>query len=221
MFLRSLQALRGACFGCVSLCGGTVGELTIAGLLGAFLVDLVAIVILAYVLHFRRYGRRALLVSYSAVNISLFVVAAALASTDPIGVGVGFGLFAVLSIIRLRSDEATPTETGYMMVALVLGLLNGLPGINLEMKVLLSGLLLGAMYVIDHPSLLGRNQYHRITVTLDRAYRDRDLMIAEIERRLGGTVKHVDVRDVDFVRETTLVDTRLVTPPRNQLKDGD
>ena len=42
------------------------------------------------------------------------------------GIGLGLGLFGILSIIRLRSDQITQEEVAYDFVALALGLVNGL-----------------------------------------------------------------------------------------------
>ena len=78
--------------------------------------DLVAIVILAYVLYFRRHRRRDLLLSYVALNIGVVAVTSALGSVE-VGVGLGMGLFGILSIIRLRSDQITQQEIATAMPA--------------------------------------------------------------------------------------------------------
>ena len=186
-------------------------EVTLEGLVRDLALNLVAIAVLAYALYFRRHRRRDLLLGYVALNISLFAVAAALA-TSPLSIGVGFGLFAVLSIIRLRSDETTQGEIGYMMVSLVLGLLNGLPGLLFEAKLLFTVLLVGAMYVVDHPVLLPYDRHQRFRVELEAVFTDPGELRAELERRLGGQVRHFLVQEIDFVRETMRVDVRLRLP---------
>ena len=45
-----------------------------------------------------------------------------------VGAGLGLGLFGVLSIIRLRSNEIAQHEIAYYFAALALGLLAGLSG---------------------------------------------------------------------------------------------
>jgi hypothetical protein len=185
-----------------------VGDLVLTDLVRDLALNLVAATILVYGLYFRRHRRRDLMLGYMAFNISLFTVAAALAST-PLNVGVGFGLFAVLSIVRLRSDEAAWSEIGYTMVALVLGLLLGLPGLMFEAKVLFAVVLLATMYVADNPVLVSPDKYQRYRVTLDVVHTDPDALRLELERRLGGTVRAVIIQDIDYVRETMRVDVRL------------
>jgi hypothetical protein len=186
-----------------------VGELLLPALLRDLLLNLVAVTVLAYFIYFRRHGRRDLLLGYVAFNLSLFTVAAALGSSSPLNVGVGFGLFAVLSIVRLRSDEATQGEIGYTMVSLVLGLLTGLPGLGFEIKVLFAVVLVASMYVVDHPALIPPQRYQRYKVNLDVVRTDPDDLRRELEARLGGTVGQVIVQEVDFIRETMRVDVRL------------
>lgn len=188
--------------------GLCVGELVVPELVQSLGLNLVAIVVLVFGIYFRRHRRRDLVLGYIALNVSLFAVAAALGSSSPLNVGVGFGLFAVLSIVRLRSDEATQAEIGYTMISLVLGLLNGLPGLQIEIKAMFAILLVGAMFIADHPALLPTDHYRRFRVQLDVVITDPDALRAELESRLGTRVKHMIVQDVDFVRETMRIDVR-------------
>jgi hypothetical protein len=188
----------------------SVGDLILPDLVRDLALNLVAITVLVYGVYFRRHRRRDLVLGYVAFNLSLFTVAAALASTSPLNVGVGFGLFAVLSIVRLRSDEATQPEIGYTMVSLVMGLLIGLPGLQFTVKVLFALLLIVAMYVVDHPAVLPPDRHQRFKLTLDVVIADPVALRAELERRLGGRVRHVIVQEIDQVRETMRVDVRII-----------
>lgn len=186
-----------------------MGDLEIDQLLQSLGLNLAAVTILIFVVYFRRHRRRDLVLGYFAYNVSLFTVSAALASTSPLNIGVGFGLFAVLSIVRLRSDEATQAEIGYTMVALVLGLLNGLPGLDLGVKAMFSVLLVGTMTVVDHPALLPLDRHQRFRVDLDVVLTDPAALRAELESRLGGTVHQVIVQEIDYIRETMRLDVRV------------
>jgi hypothetical protein len=183
-------------------------DLDFAELLRDFAINLVAIVILVFAVYYRRYRRRDHAVGFLAFNVSLFTVAASLTSTTGLNLGVGFGLFAVLSIVRLRSDEATQSEIGYTMIALVIGLLNGLPGLDLEVKVTFSALLVLIMAVVDSTVVFARRPYQRLRVELDTVISDHALLKSEVERRIGATVRQFVVTEIDFVRETMRLDVR-------------
>jgi hypothetical protein len=179
-------------------------------------VDLLAVFLLAYVLYFRRHRRADLLLAYVALNIGIFV-AVSLLSAARVDVALGFGLFAILSIIRLRSSAVTQQEVAYYFVALVLGLVNGLDLDDRRLVVLINALLLVTMLVVDSRPL--RDRARRLDVTLDTVHADDAALVADLERRLGGRVMHHEVNGVDYVRDMMLVDVRYrvgspITEPR-------
>jgi len=171
--------------------------------------DLVAITVMAYGIYFRRYYRRDLLLAYFALNIGVFAVTALLADNNA-SVGLGLGLFGVLSIIRLRSDSITQEEIAYYFIALALGLISGLPSSPAWLVPALSAALVAVMYCVDHPRLTARSQ--RQIITLDRAYPDHAKLKAALERLLGGDVRHMVVMQLDLVADTTMVDVRYRLP---------
>jgi hypothetical protein len=168
-------------------------------------VDLLAIFLLAYVLYFRRHHRADLLLAYVTLNIGIFV-AISLLGTVRVDIALGFGLFAILSIIRLRSSTVTQQEVAYYFVALVLGLVNGMNLNDRWLVVAVNVLLIGSMLVVDGRAL--RERARRLDVTLDVVHDDDDALVADLERRLGGRVMHHQVNDIDYVRDIMVVDVR-------------
>ena len=168
-------------------------------------INIAAIFLLAYALYFRRHRRADLLLAYVALNIGVFV-AISLLTTVRVDVALGFGLFAMLSIIRLRSSAVTQQEVAYYFVALVMGLVNGLDLDDRWLTVGINVLLLVAMLGVDSSPL--RDRARRLDVTLDVVHGDEASLVADLERRLGGKVMHHEVNDIDYVRGTMLVDVR-------------
>lgn len=181
---------------------------TAMSLLAALASDLAAIVLLAYGAYFRRYLRRDLLLAYVALNVGVLAVTVLLAGAQA-GIGLGLGLFGILSIIRLRSDQLTQEEVAYYFVALALGLVNGLRPALGWLAPAVSAVLVAIMYVVDHPRLGGRT--HRQLVTLDAAHPDRADLHRALQRLLAAEVRHVVVLEVDMVRDVTVVDVRFRT----------
>ena len=168
-------------------------------------VDLAAIFLLAYALYFRRHRRADLLLAYVSLNIGIFV-AMSLLTKVRVEIALGFGLFAILSIIRLRSSTVTQQEVAYYFVALVLGLVNGIGLDDRRLIVAINALLLLTMLVVDGTKL--RERSRRMDVTLDTVHSDEASLIADLEGRLGGQVMYHEVNQVDYVRETMVVDVR-------------
>jgi len=169
-------------------------------------LDLVAILLMAYVLYFRRHWRADLLLSYVALNIGIFV-AMSLLTQARVDIAVGFGLFAILSIIRLRSSAVTQQEVAYYFIALVLGLVNGMGVPDRGLVVALDVVLLLTMLVFDANSL--RDRSRRLDVRLDGVYTNEAALVAELERKLGGRVAYQEITEIDLIHGHMLVDVRL------------
>jgi hypothetical protein len=167
--------------------------------------DLVAIVILAFGIYFTRHRRRDLLVSFVGVNLGVLAVAVVLAGSTA-ALGLGLGLFGVLSIIRLRSSEISQREVAYYFASLALGLIGGLASDLSPVSFALMALIILAMFIADHPRLLSGSR--QLTMTVDRAIGDERELTAHLERALGGAVRHVTILQLDMVNDTTLVDVR-------------
>ena len=186
--------------------GVNMGNLDTAELIRDLALNLVSIFLLVYVIYFRRHRRWDQVVGYVAFNISLFTVSAALGSSGPVNVGVGFGLFAVLSVVRLRSDESGQIEIGFTMVALVLGLMAGLPGMEFGIKVLFAALLVISMFLVDMGAIGRRYRYARVKVELDRIIHEEEALHDHLRSTFGKAVKSVSLRSVDMVRDTMTLD---------------
>lgn len=171
--------------------------------------DLVAAVVLSAV-YFHRHRRRDLVVAFLGVNVGVLAVASVLGTAE-VALGLGLGLFGVLSIIRLRSSEISQREVAYYFAALAIGLICGLPHTDLATPLLLVGLIVAVLAIADHPRLLSRARHQ--TVHLDRAIADEAELRAELGRLLGGEVTALTVQQLDLVDDTTLVDVRYRVRP--------
>src|SRR5689334_17110688 len=149
-------------------------------------MDLVAILVLTFGLYVPRHHRRDLVVAFLGVNVGVMAVSAALLD-GAVTAGLGLGLFGVLSIIRLRSEELAQHEVAYYFAALALGLLGGVSVGPLWLGATLMAAILLALWVGDHPRMLPRSR--RQLMVLDRAFDREDAMVAHLEQRLGATIQ--------------------------------
>ena len=174
--------------------------------------DLVALMLLVGALYIPRHGRRDLVAAYIGVNVGVLAVTLLLSTSDNVGAGLGLGLFGVLSIIRLRSSSLAQGEVAYFFAALALGLLGGIKT-HLIIVTILMALILASLWVGDHPALMRRNRNQ--TVTLDRAISNENELIAELEDLLGAQVRSVDLKSLDLVNDTTIVEVHYRLRPRS------
>jgi hypothetical protein len=167
--------------------------------------DLIAIAVLVFGLYFPRHRRRDMIVAFLSVNVGVMGVTYAMTNAN-ISLGFGLGIFAVLSIIRLRSTELDQAEIAYYFTAIALGLLGGFPAMSPTISFTLMAVLLAVIAIGDSPRLLGRARHQ--TVNLDQAVASEDDAKALVEVLLHAQVTRLTIRKVDFVNDTTLCDVR-------------
>jgi hypothetical protein len=173
-------------------------------------LDVLSMLLLVGWLYRRRLAAPEMTLVFTALNIGLFAAVTSIGSGH-FPTGIGFGLFGLLSLVRLRSAAFTLKDVAYTFVALVLALVNGLPDRNLVLVVLLDALLLVSLWVVDETRR--KTPVTRLMrVTLDTAVTDLESAAAEVRRRISVEPLSVVVEDVDLVRDTTRVAVRYAVP---------
>ncbi len=173
--------------------------------LSSALADVVAIALLCFAFYYPRHRRRELLVAFLGVNVGVLAVTTSLVASDAT-LGLGLGLFGVLSIIRLRSFELGQHEVAYYFAALALGLLGGLGSLSLPLTATLMAAIVAVVGIADSPRLFPRDRQQ--VLLLDGAYPDEAALTVAVEAVVGGEVRRLVVHRVDLVNDTTLVDVR-------------
>jgi Domain of unknown function (DUF4956) len=181
------------------LAAGFTGGFGIAGRVG---LDVVMMFLLVGWLYRRRVAAPEMALVFTALNVGLLAAVLTIGSGD-FPTGIGFGLFGLLSLVRLRSAAFTLKDVAYTFVALVLALVNGLPERNVLLVISLDLVLLGAVWLVDDSRSSAPTQVMRMV--LDRALTEPGEVGAEVARRLGTAPVSVAVEDVDFVRDITRV----------------
>jgi hypothetical protein len=161
-------------------------------------IDLAATAALVYGLFYPRHRRMDLVVVYALFNVGVFLALSVIAAGE-VSMGVGFGLFAVLSIVRLRSEPFSNRELAYFFVALVIALVCALDIGHAAYAGLLAAVALLAAWAIDHPRL--SRPTRRLEVTLERVFADDELLRDHLHERLRAPVLDVTVLEIDYVRE--------------------
>ena len=142
-------------------------------------LDVVVILVLLFGLFMRNHKRSALVAVYLACNIGLFSVLTILAFS-PLSSSVGFALFGVLSIIRLRSYEFEHVEIAYFFMSLSLALITAIDLGDLKLPTLLSAVVLVSMALVDTSYI--RNKSQVISLTMSEIILDS----AELKKHLGN-----------------------------------
>jgi hypothetical protein len=152
--------------------------------------------------------------AFATFNLGVFVVLSAI-SAQHIGAAVGFGLFALLSIIRLRSEPFDFLELGYFFSALVLSVANGLDLTDTGFTVMLNVIILVSVYFLDNPVF--HTGLRRRRITLDRIETDAEALRNQLAVEQGLEIVDLSISEIDYVRESTEVSLRFVDRTRRKL----
>ncbi|MEO7944110.1 MAG: DUF4956 domain-containing protein, partial [Marmoricola sp.] len=111
-------------------------------------IDVLALFTLVGWLYRRRAAAPEMTMVFVTLNIGLHAALTAI-TAGHFPAGVGFGLFGLLSLVRLRSAAFSIKDVAYTFSALVLALVNGLPERHLVLVVVLNVLVLAAVWLVD------------------------------------------------------------------------
>lgn len=73
------------------------------GFLARLAIDLTCVFVLVRMIYYRAYGRADLFLTFFSFNLAIFIIAFVLNSTE-MSMGAAFGLFAVFSMLRYRTE---------------------------------------------------------------------------------------------------------------------
>jgi hypothetical protein len=184
-----------------------------ANLLIRAAADLITLLIIVGLLYRPQKSVPSMPLVLCALNVGLFTaVTAFIAVGDVVTGGLGFGLFALLSMLRLRSAAFTIKDVAYTFVVLIVGLVNALPIDDWVLLGSANAALILVMGVADTRRSTKSTQVMRMR--LDNIYVDPIELRAELEHRLPVTIQSMRLKDVDYVRETTDVLLEYVADDR-------
>lgn len=171
-------------------------------LLARFGIDAVAMTALLFGMYYRRYRDKELVTSAGMFNIFVFAVLTVLSSIE-FSLAAGFGLFAILALFTLRSEQISKIEITYFFGSVAIAVICSVLGTDLVFVACVTGLVLVGAYVIDHPRIL--SSVDGIKITLDKidshALSDPDLMREDLSKRLGVDVMSFQILSFDYINE--------------------
>lgn len=171
-----------------------------------FFIDVFAMFILLRGIYYRRYGDKALMTSAALFNVFIFSVLTILSSVN-FSVNAGFGLFAILALFTLRSEQIGKIEITYFFGSVAIAVISSVQGTQLPFVLVTVAILVLSTYVIDHPSLL--RSVHSVRLTLDKidaeAIANPEHMCSELSERLGVKVLSFQIVSLDFIHDMAVL----------------
>jgi hypothetical protein len=173
-----------------------------------FAVNLaVALIIVRFIYYPLKQSRKYVL-TFLAFNTVIYFVMGLMSSTE-LSVGAGFGLFAIFSVLRYRTDPMPIREMTYLFVLIALPVMNSLLVVNgayVEMAVA-DGIIVAVLYFLERE--VGFDYQRSKTITYERIELIRPenyyLLLDDLCERTGIDIIRCEIGRIDFLRDVAEV----------------
>ncbi len=177
------------------------------------LIDLSATFVLVRLIYFPSYKHRDLFFTFFIFNIIIFFLAFLLNKVD-LSMGAAFGLFAVFSMLRYKTEEISIKDMTYLFLCIAIGLISAVTKIKdapdaLEYVLLcgINGVILLITFLLESKILMKKEMVKLIVyenIELIQSERTEELM-ADIRKRTGINVHRYSIQKIDFLKDAAQI----------------
>lgn len=177
------------------------------------LIDLVSLFLLLQLIYRPTYKKRDLFFTFTIFNLVIFLVSFLLGKVE-LSMGAAFGLFAVFSMLRYRTEEISIKDMTWLFLVIALGLVNAITkikdasdGYEYLLLAFINGGVLLLAFLLETRSLFNKENsktvnYEKISLVHES---QRQALIDDLRLRTGLDVKRVSVLRIDFVNDSALL----------------
>ncbi len=171
----------------------------------SFLFNLSIVLVVVRLIYYPKTQNKRYVFTFLAFNTIIYFVLSFLTSIE-ISVGVGFGMFAIFSILRYRTDPIPIREMTYLFVITALPVMNS-AGLRSEiwLELVIANLsVLIILFILErewgfHYEASKKILYEKIELIKPQ---NRHELISDLEERTGLIIKRVVIGKVNFLRDT-------------------
>jgi len=173
-------------------------------LLGFLVNFVVGLIIVRFIYYPRTKDKRFVFTYLTFSSVIYFVVS--LMANITIGIGVGFGLFAIFRIVRYRTEPMPVREMTYLFVLMSLPVMNSSGMLQTAWPQLLiaNTVIILVLWLLEKEwgfeyQLPRHVVYEKIELIQPSRQAE---MVADLEARTGRKVERVEVGKIDFLKDT-------------------
>jgi len=176
-----------------------------------FFINLLFIAILSYVCYFRTSKNHQIAASYLLFGVGIFVITNLLHTAD-ISMGFAFGLFAVFTMLRYRTEPITIKEMTYLFVVIAISLLSAVSTASAYELFFINSILCFVAFVADTKLLQGKYleqsiKYEKIEYIKPQLHHKLE---ADLRERTGLNIQKIIIEEIDFLRDTARLNIRYL-----------
>lgn len=169
-------------------------------------IDFVSVFILIRFIHYPIYKSKEFFFTFFIFNLIIFLITFILNKVE-MSMGAAFGLFAVFSMLRYRTEGISMKDMTYLFLVIAMGLLTAVSKGNWDELSLLNLIIIAFTYALESNLLMKKEssksiQYENIELIKPE---NRAELIKDLETRTGIKINRLNVTKVDFLKDTAVV----------------
>jgi hypothetical protein len=177
------------------------------------LIDLTSVFILVRYIYYPIYKHRELFFTYFIFNIVIFLISFLLNKVD-LSMGAAFGLFAVFSMLRYKTEEIAIKDMTYLFLVIALGLISAVTKIkdtadHIEYIFLvgINAVVLLITYLLESNIFMKKESVKTILYENIEMIKEgkQDDLLADLKLRTGFNVHRYSIQKIDFLKDAAQI----------------
>ena len=179
----------------------------IVNLLGfRYLLNLFTVFILFRFIYFNNYKKTDLFLTFFGFNSIIFFISFMLNKVE-ISTGAGFGLFAVFSVLRYRTEGIGAKDMTYLFLSISIGLLTAIgPSNGIEIS-LFCFLIIALTYILEN-SLWGKKEVSKTIIydSLDSIKQSQQSeLMQDLKSKTGIEIHRISIDNIDYLKDSCTI----------------
>ena len=174
------------------------------------LIDLVSLWLLLSQVYFKVYKRKDLYFTFYVFNLVIFLITFLLNKVE-LSMGAAFGLFAVFSMLRYKTEEISIKDMTYLFLVIAMGLINAIAKIKdandyyeYAFLVLIQIFIIAVAYFLERKidsddDLVQTINYDNLDLIKPNDYLK---LLEDVKSRTGLNVKRITISKIDLTKNS-------------------
>lgn len=169
-------------------------------------INLGTVIVLICLIYFPTYRKREFFFTFFVFNIIIFLITYLLNKVD-MSLGAAFGLFAVFSMLRYRTEGISAKEMTYLFLVIAIGLLTAVSKGTFWELTIINFFILLFTYVLEGNHIMKKEyskniEYENIEMIKPENHK---LLIEDLQKRTGLDIHRIAIGKVDFLKDSASV----------------
>jgi len=185
------------------------------GIMIRFVINLLFLYLLVIVVYYRYSRKEKYVFSFFLMGIMIFFIGSML-KTVFMEIGMAVGLFAIFTILRLRTRSFTIKDMAYIFVTIGISVINSLKLVGFPVLgvVIINLMIIMTAWILEEFLVNNNHESHSITYTnLELLKPDKEQkLLKDLSSRTGRNIIKARIRNIDFESETASLDIYYKQP---------